>query len=74
MYEVGRCRLKTLLRERNIQQKDLADKLNMSKQQINDYISGHTSTMSLKTAKNIASALGCHIEELYEWTLSKKKK
>lgn len=74
MYEVGKCRLKTLLRERNIQQKDFADKVNMSKQQINDYISGHTSTMSLKTAKNIASALGCHIEELYEWTLSKKKK
>ena len=74
MYEVGKCRLKILLRERNIQQKDLAAKLNMSKQQINDYISGHTSTMSLKTAKNIAHALDCCIEELYEWTLSKNKK
>jgi transcriptional regulator with XRE-family HTH domain len=47
--------------------------MGMSKQQINDYISGHTATMSLKTAKNIAYVLGCSIEELYEWKRSKTK-
>lgn len=73
MFEVGKCRLRKLLKERKISQNELASKVGMSKQQINDYISGHTASMSLKTAKNIAHALGCHIEELYEWERSKKK-
>lgn len=73
MFEVGKCRLRILLKERKISQNELASKVGMSKQQINDYISGHTASMSLKTAKNIAHALGCHIEELYEWERSKKK-
>jgi len=73
MYEVGKCRLRTLLKERKISQNEFARMMGMSKQQINDYISGYTATMSLKTAKNIAYVLGCSIEELYEWKRSKTK-
>ena len=73
MYEVGKCRLRILLKERKITQNEFANMMGMSKQQINDYISGHTATMSLKTAKNIAYVLGCSIEELYEWKRSKPK-
>jgi transcriptional regulator with XRE-family HTH domain len=74
MYEVGKCRLRILLKERKITQNEFATMMGMSKQQINDYISGHTATMSLKTAKNIAHVLGCSIEELYEWNRSRKTK
>lgn len=73
MYEVGKCRLKILLKERKITQNEFASMMGMSKQQINDYITGHTATMSLKTAKNIAHKLDCPIDDLYEWTRSKTK-
>ncbi|MFE7820545.1 helix-turn-helix transcriptional regulator [Priestia megaterium] len=73
MYEVGKCRLKILLKERRITQNEFASMMGMSKQQINDYITGHTATMSLKTAKNIAHKLDCSIDDLYEWTRSKTK-
>ncbi|MEW4281728.1 helix-turn-helix transcriptional regulator [Priestia megaterium] len=73
MYEVGKCRLKILLKERRITQNEFASMMGMSKQQISDYITGHTATMSLKTAKNIAHKLDCSIDDLYEWTRSKTK-
>jgi transcriptional regulator with XRE-family HTH domain len=73
MYEIGKCRLKKLLNERDLTQVEFARKMGMSKSQVNDYISGDTTSMSLVTAKNIAYMLGCSIEELYEWKFSKKK-
>jgi DNA-binding XRE family transcriptional regulator len=47
-------------------QQELANKVRMSKQQISDYANNRV-TMSLKNAKTIASALRCHIDDLYEW-------
>jgi DNA-binding XRE family transcriptional regulator len=49
-----------------MEQTELAFRLNVSKQQINKYVKNRQ-RMSLETAKNISSILGCSIEELYEW-------
>jgi DNA-binding XRE family transcriptional regulator len=46
---------------------ELANKVQMSKQQINQYINGHTKTPTIQIAMNIATALNCKIEDLYEW-------
>lgn len=73
MFEVGKCRLKILLKERNISQVEFARKVGMPKQQITDYATGNTASMSLKNAKTIAHALGCHIDDLYEWVPISKK-
>lgn len=66
-YKAGRCRLGVILKARRIKIVDLADQLNMSPNQLNDYIHGRKSTMSLNTAMTIASALKIPIEQLYEW-------
>ncbi|MGD8188595.1 helix-turn-helix transcriptional regulator [Brevibacillus ginsengisoli] len=67
----GRCLLKRLLRARKMSQQDLADKLGKPKSQISEYANGNV-IMSLTTARNIAKALGCMIDELYEWIPSKE--
>ena len=65
-YEVGRCLLQDLLDERKMTQQELADKLGMKKQQIQNYVRKNR-VMYLPIAKNIASTLNCCIEDLYEW-------
>lgn len=65
-YEFGRCRLRELLKDAGMDQVDLAIKLNVTKQQINKYVTNDR-VMSLLTAKRIASNLHCRIEDLYEW-------
>jgi DNA-binding XRE family transcriptional regulator len=65
-YKVGRCLLQQRLDELGMTQQELANKVHMPKQQISDYANNRV-TMSLKNAKNIASALRCHIDDLYEW-------
>jgi Helix-turn-helix. len=65
-YKVGRCLLQQRLREIGMSQQELANKVNMPKQQISDYANDRV-VMSLKSAKNIASAINCAIEDLYEW-------
>lgn len=47
-------------------QQDLANHLGITRQQINKYISNRQ-RMSLEVAYNIAAALDCAIEDLYEW-------
>lgn len=66
MEEVGRCLIKDRLRIVKLTQQELADKLGMSKTQISDYANDHRK-MSLKTARKVAQALDCHIDDLYEW-------
>lgn len=66
MYIVGRCLLSDILAELRMTQQDLADKMNVTKQQINSYAT-NKAIMSLLTAKNIAAILGCSVEDLYEW-------
>lgn len=62
----GKCLLPDRLRERGLTQQWLADKINRTRQQVSDYCTGRR-TMSLNTACMVARAVGCTIEELYEW-------
>ncbi|HZG16914.1 MAG TPA: helix-turn-helix transcriptional regulator [Candidatus Bathyarchaeia archaeon] len=64
--KVGRCRLRSLLRARKMRQVTLAERMGMTKQQMNDYVTGRT-TMSLGTARRFAVHLECSIDDLYEW-------
>lgn len=66
MYEVGRCLLRYRLKEARMSQQELSEKIKMSKTQISDYIHNRRK-MSLSTAKTIAEAVGCTIDDLYEW-------
>jgi DNA-binding Xre family transcriptional regulator len=65
-YKLGRCLLQEILDSREMSQQDLADRVGMTRQQINNYITGHTPGMSLVNAMVIARALNCHVEDLYE--------
>lgn len=51
-------------------QVDLSVLTGISKSQINEYIKD-TRFMSHKNAKLIATALKCHIDDLYEWHVYK---
>lgn len=65
-YKVGRCLLRDLLHKADMTQLNLAERLNITEQQINKYVNNRQK-MSLQVAKNIASILNCGIEDLYEW-------
>ncbi|MGM9987365.1 MAG: helix-turn-helix transcriptional regulator [Bacillaceae bacterium] len=67
---VGRCLLKPILKNKYMTQQNLADLTGMSKQEINTYANDRRK-MSLKTAKIIAVALNLHIDDLYEWDVTK---
>ncbi|MDF1510694.1 helix-turn-helix transcriptional regulator [Robertmurraya sp. DFI.2.37] len=74
-YKVGRCRIQELLDDRGLTQQDLADKTGMSKQYINDKIHNRKGKhgMWIDSAKTIAAALGCAIDDLYEWIPAEKE-
>ncbi|OEH55233.1 hypothetical protein AQ616_09325 [Oceanobacillus sp. E9] len=65
-FKVGRCLLQHQLDVRNMTQKELAYKLNITPQQISKYVR-NKQKMSIEVAGNIAMILGCNIEHLYEW-------
>lgn len=66
MYKVGKCRVREILAAKRMTQKDLVSKTGIHKQHISAYINNRRK-MNLSTAKTIASALDCSIDELYEW-------
>lgn len=68
--EVGRCLLADILDKRRMTQQDLADKTGLNKQEISDYIHKRK-CMSLRTARTIAKALNCYMDDLYEWISTK---
>lgn len=72
MFDVGKCRLNEILKDKKMIQVELADRLGLKKQQINSYATTET-IMSLKIAKNIAYQLNVHIDELYDFIWSSKK-
>ncbi|MCM3567888.1 helix-turn-helix transcriptional regulator [Neobacillus mesonae] len=72
MFDVGRCRLNEILKKKKMSQVELALKLGMKKQQINAYANNET-TMSYKTAKNIAFQLNVQMEDLYDFIWSEKQ-
>lgn len=65
-YIVGRCLLRKRLKEADISQQELAEKMGVTVQQINKYVL-NKQKMSIQTAKNVSSILKCQIEDLYEW-------
>lgn len=65
-FRSGKCLLRYRLIEAGMTQKNLSERLIMPIQQISDYANNRR-MMTLDTARNIAYAVGCRIEELYEW-------
>lgn len=47
-------------------QQELADRLDVTVQQINKYVLNRQK-MSIETAYNVSKILNCHIEDLYTW-------
>lgn len=64
-YKVGKCLLPRHLHKRKMSQQELADQVRKSKQTISRYVNNQ-SVMSYETALNIAKALDCDMEDLYE--------
>ncbi|MGD6975979.1 helix-turn-helix domain-containing protein [Bacillus altitudinis] len=65
-YRRGRCLLSDRLRERGYTQTQLADRTGYDKSIISKYVKG-TRGMNFDTAKTIAAAINCTIDDLYEW-------
>ncbi|OKP81593.1 transcriptional regulator [Paenibacillus sp. P3E] len=65
-YKPGRCLLKQRLREIGKTQQWLSEVTGLSKAQISDY-ANNRKVMKLSTAKTIATAIGCNIDDLYEF-------
>jgi plasmid maintenance system antidote protein VapI len=66
-YRPGRCLLTRRLNEINKTQQWLSEKTDINKTQISDY-ANNRKVMSLSTAKTISVAIGCYIDDLYEFT------
>lgn len=64
--QVGRCRLKSILKAQKKTQTELAKNVGLSPQRINDYANNRI-VMSLLHAIRIAQALDVSVNELYEW-------
>jgi transcriptional regulator with XRE-family HTH domain len=75
-FKVGRCRIQELLDAKGMTQQELADKTGMSKQYINDKARNLRGKhgMWIDSAKTIASALNCSIDDLYEWIPAQEAK
>lgn len=70
--EIGRCKLPELLAKKGLLQNQLAEMVRLSRKQISDYATRRR-IMSLKNAKIISGALGCRMEDLYEWIDDNKR-
>lgn len=68
LYNVGKCLLSDKLLHARMTQQELAERLGITRQQINTYTrKENRKVMSLSIAKNISVVLRCEIEDLYEW-------
>jgi len=65
-YQVGKCLLSDRLRRKDWTQQQLAEKINVSKSTISDYVNDKR-VMRVDIAKNISEVLDCDINDLYEW-------
>ena len=66
MYEVGKCLLPQILRQKDFSQQELAENIAVTRQQIHKYVTSDR-VMTLEIAYNISKILDCSIEDLYEW-------
>lgn len=67
--EIGQCLISILLERRGMSLGQLSNLTGISKQRLSDYANGVRPSMNIKTAKIIAIALNCSIEDLYEWKI-----
>lgn len=65
-FKPGRCRLRQLLKEKKKTQQWLSERTKIDKYRIS-YYANNRGYMNLSTAKTIAVALNCHIDDLYNW-------
>ncbi|MCY7794138.1 helix-turn-helix transcriptional regulator [Bacillus spizizenii] len=65
-FKVGKCRIPELCKEIGIEHAQLAAKVGLDKSRISDYASLRN-IPNIELAYNIARALGCRLEDLYEW-------
>lgn len=65
-FKVGRCLLQEILDDKDMTQVELAEKLNVTVQQVNKYVL-NKQKMSIQVMKNIAYIVNCQMEDLYEW-------
>lgn len=67
-YKPGRCLMTRRLKEIKKNQQWLSEATGISKTQISDY-ANNRKVMMIWTAKAISVAIGCHIDDLYEFPL-----
>jgi transcriptional regulator with XRE-family HTH domain len=72
-FNPGKCRLTYWMRTKKITPTELADKVEMTVQEVSDY-SHDRKKMTLGTAKAFSEALKVPIEELYDWTYTPSRK
>lgn len=63
---IGRCRLKSILRQKQMTQTELSNMLQITPQRVSDYANDRV-TMSLQMAANVSRVLGVPIMSLYQW-------
>lgn len=60
-----KCCLKTILRERNLSQKELCDMINARPSTICDWCNNNIESVKLKLLDDICTALGCDISDIF---------
>jgi transcriptional regulator with XRE-family HTH domain len=72
-YRIGKCLLSDKLEELDMTPAELARRLGVHRQQIDKWVNDK-STMTMESAKNVATILGLeHGDQLYEWVPTRKK-
>lgn len=66
IFRTGKCRLRQILKEKKITQRELADRINMPVNQISDYVNDRRKP-TYETAFNLAKGLKVPMEELFSW-------
>jgi plasmid maintenance system antidote protein VapI len=67
----GKCLLPDLLIKRGWNQNMLCEKTGLKKSQVSAYVN-NKKVMSLKTAFLIAHVIGCHANELYQYSIKEE--
>lgn len=59
-----KCHLKTILRDHNLSQKDLCDRINARPSTICDWCNNNIESVKLNLLEDICTALGCKISDI----------
>lgn len=59
-----KCCLKTILRDRNLSQKELCDMINARPSTVCDWCNNNVESVKLKLLDDICTALGCDISDI----------